>query len=96
MTHVLRSVSHLQVKIKGPNQGHICHSETFCFTYCCYICLQVTELEFACNQHEAKIIACEEENRELKGEIDKHRQIAALINSLSSGGDKSEGNNTSK
>ncbi|KAL4232964.1 hypothetical protein ACF0H5_007652 [Mactra antiquata] len=46
---------------------------------------QVSQLEFACNQHEQKISNYESEIKELQTEIAKHRQITALINSLSSG-----------
>ena len=47
--------------------------------------LQVSQLEFACSQNEAKISNYEVEIKELRSEVAKHRQIAALINSLSSG-----------
>lgn len=53
---------------------------------------QVSQLEFACNQTEQKIACYEAEIKGLQGEIKelqteiaKHRQITALINSLSSG-----------
>ncbi|XP_045197563.2 protein CIP2A homolog [Mercenaria mercenaria] len=46
---------------------------------------QVSQLEFACNQHEQTIANYETEINDLKSEIAKHRQITALINSLSSG-----------
>ncbi|XP_052811987.1 protein CIP2A homolog [Mya arenaria] len=46
---------------------------------------KVSQLEFACSQNEAKITSYEEEIKELKTEVHKHRQIAALINSLSGG-----------
>ncbi|KAH3735979.1 protein CIP2A homolog [Dreissena polymorpha] len=46
---------------------------------------QVSQLEFACSQNEAKISNYEVEIKELRSEVAKHRQIAALINSLSSG-----------
>lgn len=54
--------------------------------------LQVAQLEFACNQNEQKISSYEAEInglqteiKDLHSEIAKHRQITALINSLSSG-----------
>ena len=46
---------------------------------------QVSQLEFIVSQNEVKLRDYEEEIKELKTEIGKHRQIAALINSLSSG-----------
>lgn len=45
----------------------------------------MSQLEFACSQNEAKIANYEAEIKELQGEVTKHRHIAALINSLSSG-----------
>ncbi|XP_063405494.1 protein CIP2A homolog L-like isoform X4 [Mytilus trossulus] len=46
---------------------------------------QVSSLELLCRQHETNIDNKDKELVALKGEVDKHRQIAALINSLSSG-----------
>ena len=64
---------------------------------------QVSKLEFIVSQNEVKIREFEEvkvkeyeeEIKELKTEIGKHRQIAALINSLSSGNPEGA-NNVSK
>ena len=45
----------------------------------------MSQLEFVVSQNEVKIREYEEEINVLKTEIGKHQQIAALINSLSSG-----------
>ncbi|KAL3881436.1 hypothetical protein ACJMK2_027878 [Sinanodonta woodiana] len=46
---------------------------------------QVTSLELLCSQQEGRLNEAAEESVKLKEEVNKHRQIAALINSLSSG-----------
>ena len=46
---------------------------------------QVTSLELVCSKLEAEVSAKDKEMTNLRGEVEKHRQIAALINSLSSG-----------
>jgi hypothetical protein len=38
-----------------------------------------------CSQHETDLNIKDKELTNLRGEVEKHRQIAALINSLSSG-----------
>jgi hypothetical protein len=38
-----------------------------------------------CSQHETDLNTKDKELTNLRGEVEKHRQIAALINSLSSG-----------
>ena len=55
------------------------------FMWCLYNTFQVSKLEFACNENEAKISRYESQIQELKNEVGKQRQIQALINSLSSG-----------
>lgn len=50
-----------------------------------HVVFQLSQLEFACNQHEQTIANYETEIKDLRAEIAKHRQITALINSLSSG-----------
>ena len=50
-----------------------------------FIFLQLSSLEMVCSQHEADLNTKDKELTNLRGEVEKHRQIAALINSLSSG-----------
>ena len=45
----------------------------------------ISSLEMVCSQHEQDINTKDKELTTLRGEVEKHRQIAALINSLSSG-----------
>lgn len=46
---------------------------------------QLSSLEMVCSQHETDLNTKDKELTNLRGEVEKHRQIAALINSLSSG-----------
>ena len=50
-----------------------------------FIFLQLSSLEMVCSQHETDLNIKDKELTNLRGEVEKHRQIAALINSLSSG-----------
>ncbi|XP_062582174.1 protein CIP2A homolog L-like [Saccostrea cucullata] len=46
---------------------------------------QVSSLELVCKQHEADLLSKDEQIKELRTNLEKHTQIAALIHSLSSG-----------
>ena len=50
-----------------------------------YQLAQVTSLELVCQQHESSIKDTDEKLHDMKTELDKHAQIAALIHNLSSG-----------
>ncbi|XP_078310220.1 protein CIP2A-like [Crassostrea virginica] len=46
---------------------------------------QVSSLELVCKQHEADLLCKDDQIKELRTQLEKHTQIAALIHSLSSG-----------